>query len=120
MDFLDKLGKKASDTYKYTTEKTSKIAKETKLKIAMNEDKSKIEEIYAEIGKNIYEAHVREDEINIEEILDNYCSKIDELSNKIEETRKEILMLKDKKQCENCFFEIDLEDNFCPNCGAKQ
>lgn len=27
MDFFDKLGKKASETYKYTTEKTSKLCK---------------------------------------------------------------------------------------------
>ena len=35
MDFLDKLGKKASQTY----EKTSKLAKEAKLKMAINEKK---------------------------------------------------------------------------------
>ena len=33
---------------------------------------------------------------------------------------KEILRLNDKKQCENCYCEIKLVDNFCPNCGARQ
>ena len=32
MEFLDKLGNIANETYKFTTEKTSKIAKETKYK----------------------------------------------------------------------------------------
>lgn len=41
MDFLDKLGKTASKTYKYTTEKTSRLAKETKLKMSMNDKKQK-------------------------------------------------------------------------------
>ena len=55
MDFFDKLGKKASETYKGAAEKTSKIAKETKLKMAINENKSKINDLYEEIGKKIYE-----------------------------------------------------------------
>ena len=32
MDFFDKLGKQASKTYKYTAQKTSKLAREAKLK----------------------------------------------------------------------------------------
>ena len=35
MEFLDKLTKKASETYKGAAEKTGKIAKEAKLKILM-------------------------------------------------------------------------------------
>ena len=63
MDFFDKLGKKASETYKGAAEKTSKIAKETKLKMAINENKSKINDLYEEIGKKIYENHVREEKV---------------------------------------------------------
>ena len=33
MEFFDKLGKKASEAYKMTADKTGKIAKETKIKI---------------------------------------------------------------------------------------
>lgn len=51
MDFFDKLGKQASRTYKYTTEKTSKIAREAKLRMQMNEHKGQIEELYEKIGK---------------------------------------------------------------------
>ena len=45
MDFFDKLGKKASETYKATAEKTSKIAKGTKLKIKMGELKSEVSDL---------------------------------------------------------------------------
>ena len=58
MDFFDKLGKKASETYKATAEKTGKIAKEAKLKMKMNENKSQIDELYKEIGRKVYEKHV--------------------------------------------------------------
>ncbi len=122
MDFLDKLGKKASETYKFTAEKTSKIAKEAKIKMTMNENKSKIEELYVEIGKKMYEHHVNPKTIDIdmESVLEDYCIQIDELCDRIEDERKELLSLKDKKQCPNCFSEIELSYKYCPNCGDKQ
>lgn len=123
MDFFDKLGKKASDTYKYTTEKTSKFAKEAKLKMAMNENKSKIEEIYEEIGKKVYMFHVKNKDnvdMDLESALEEYCIQIDEICDEIEDERKELLTLKEKKQCPNCFDEIELVCNYCPNCGYEQ
>ena len=120
MEFFNKLGNMASETYKYTAEKTNKIAKETKIKMKMNEYKSKIEDLYEEIGKIVYQKHVREEDINIKEDLEEYCKKIDDLSNKVEESRMEILNLKDKKQCPSCYTEIEKENKFCPKCGAEQ
>lgn len=119
MDFFDKLGKKASEAYKVTADKTGKIAKETKLKFKMGELKSKIEDIYEEIGKKVYEKHVKKEEISINELLEE-CKQIDEMSNEIEKIRQECLELKDKKQCPKCFKEIDKNMKFCPECGAKQ
>lgn len=122
MDFFDKLGEKASKTYKYTTEKTSKLAKEAKLKMSMNENKAKIEELYSEMGRKVYENHIREENIDIDISLEleEYCIQIDELSDRIEDERKEILSLKDKRQCENCYTEIDIDYNYCPHCGQTQ
>lgn len=122
MDFFDKLGKQASKTYKYTTEKTSKIAREAKLKMQMNEYKGQIEELYNQIGKKMYENHITDYEvdIDIEKELEEYFIQIDELCDRIEEERKEILILKEKKQCPNCFCEIELDYNYCPNCGDEQ
>lgn len=120
MGFFDKLGKKASETYKGAAEKTSKLAKETKMKMAINENKSKINDVYEEIGKKIYENHVKEKKENLEEFLKEECTKIDILADEIEDYRKEILELKDKKQCTNCNKEIEANVKFCPNCGAEQ
>lgn len=122
MEILDKLGKKASSTYKYTTEKTSKLAKEAKIKMAINEKKSKIEELYEEIGKKVYMHHVnsKDVDIDLESVVEEYCIQIDDLCNIIEDKRKELLSLKDKKQCPNCFDEIEICCNYCPNCGFEQ
>lgn len=120
MGFFDNLGKKASKAYDATAEKTSKIAKEAKLRMKINENKSEIKDIYKEIGKKVYEKHVREENIDIKTELEEECTKTDVLSAEIETCLKSILELKEKKQCENCHAEIELDNTYCPKCGAKQ
>ena len=120
MEFFDKLGKKATEAYKMTADKTGKIAKEAKLKLKIGELKSKINDIYKEIGKKVYEKHIREEEIDIQKDLEEQCTKIDVLSDEIDSMLQECLTLRDKKQCPNCNYQIDKEDKFCPKCGQKQ
>lgn len=120
MKFFDKLGKTASEAYKVTADKTGKLAKEAKLRMKMGELKSEINEIYKDIGKAIYENHVREEKQDIKNELEEKCTKIDCLSDEIESILKECLELKDKKQCPNCYVEIEKDVKFCPECGTKQ
>ena len=120
MDFFNKLGKKVSETYDATAEKTSKLAKEAKLRMKINENKSDIKDLYREIGKKVYEKHVREENIDIKTELEEECTKIDVLSSEIETCLKSILELKQRKQCSKCHSEIDLDSAYCPRCGEKQ
>lgn len=120
MEFFDKLGKKASEAYKVTADKTGKLAKEAKLRMKMGELKSEINDIYEQIGKKVYETHIKEEKSNISNELEEQCTKIDCLSDEIESILKECLELKDKRQCPNCYAEIEKNVKFCPQCGAKQ
>lgn len=120
MEFFDKLGKKASEAYKITADKTGKIAKETKMKFKIGELRSQINDIYEEIGKKVYESHVKKEENSIQNNLEEECTKIDVLSDEIESLLKQCLELKDKKQCPKCFKEIEKDAKFCPSCGTKQ
>ncbi len=120
MEFFNKLGKKASEAYKVTADKTGKLAKEAKLRMKIGELKSEINTIYQEIGKTVYENHVREEKEDMTNILEERCTKIDCLSDEIELYLKECLELKDKRQCKNCYVEIEKDAKFCPECGAKQ
>jgi len=113
MGFFCDLGRKTSET-------TGKIARETKLKMKINENKGKITDIYEEIGKKVYEKHVREENIDIKADLEEECKKLDELSKEIEEARIEILKLNQKKLCSKCSAEIENGALFCPKCGEKQ
>ena len=120
MGFFDTLGKKATEAYNVTTKKTGELAKEAKLRMKINENKSNINDLYKEIGKKVYEKHVREENIDIKTELEEECTKVDVLSAEIETCLKSILELKEKKQCEQCHTEIDLDATFCPKCGEKQ
>lgn len=119
MELFEKIGDAASKTYKYTAEKTSKIAKETKLKMKINDYKKEIEKIYREIGETVYEKSVVDEEIDKEELKEK-CDKIDDISKKIVECKNEILSIKEKRQCKNCYEEIEINANYCPNCGFHQ
>lgn len=120
MNFLNKLTDTASKTYKFTADKTTKIAKISKLKALMNEDKQKVEDLYTEIGKEVYENHIREEKTDLSSKLEDICIEIDAYCNQIEMTRIEILKLKDLKKCVNCSFEMELEYEYCPKCGKNQ
>ena len=113
MSFFNELGKKTTGT-------TAKLATEAKLKIEIAEKKEKIESLYKELGRKVYENHIREERINISEIINEDCSNIDDLAQQIECARKEILALNNKKMCEKCFAEIETDSVFCSKCGKKQ
>ena len=80
MEFFDKLTKKATETYKGAAEKTSKLAKETKLKMKISDNKSKIDELYKKKKKKVYQKHVSKDENCIKDQIAEELLKIDNLS----------------------------------------
>lgn len=113
MGFFSDIGKKTSET-------TSKIAKETKLKMKINENKGKITDLYEVVGKKVYEQHIKGETENLASYVSDECSKLDALSKEIEDARLEILKLNQKKLCDNCSTEIEKGAQFCPKCGQKQ
>jgi hypothetical protein len=54
----------------------------------MNENKSDIEGLYKQIGKKVYEKHLTDESINIKEVLEEEITKIDVLSDEIENILK--------------------------------
>lgn len=120
MEFFNKLGDIASKTYKNASQKTGEIAKEAKIKMKMSENKSKINDLYEDIGKIVYQKHIHGEEVKIEEDVNAYCKQIDELSKEIEKYQEEVLSLKNKRICENCYAEIELKSKYCPHCGFEQ
>lgn len=119
MDFFDKLGKKVSETYNVASEKTTKLAREAKLKVAISEIKENIEKEYEKIGKAIYDKYLnkRDDDVALQFIEE--FKAIDKASERIKNAEDEILDLKEKKKCSKCGAEYEAKFEFCPNCGNK-
>ena len=120
MDFFEKIGKKATETFNSAAEKTNKIASETKIKIKINDCKSKIKDLYQDIGKVVYQKLVLDGKLEVKEDIEEQLSKISELTNQIEEFEKQIIELSGMKQCVNCKNKIEKKAKFCPECGAEQ
>jgi hypothetical protein len=119
MEFFNKLSKKASETYQITKEKTSQISGELKLKNKINETKLQIEEGYARIGKLVYDAHKKGEEVSKDEVTPE-CEEIARLEVEIEKAETEILALKKIKKCVGCGAELGEKDEFCSKCGKEQ
>ena len=113
MGFLTEIGRK-------TTETTSKLAREAKLKLKISDNKNKISDLYEEMGKKVYEKHVLKEKIEVDIELKEEIEKIDVLADEIEKAEEEILDLNDKRKCDKCKAEIKDTDTFCPGCGEKQ
>lgn len=120
MDFFNKLTKKATETYKTAAEKTGKLANETKLKIKISDYKSKISEVYTEIGKKVYQKYQLNGDFDIKSHIKEELERIDELNSQIRDCEAEILKLSDMRQCVKCKNTIDKTAKFCPACGAEQ
>lgn len=119
MDFFNKLGKKASQTYQVTKEKTVKFSEEMKLKGKINDAKNKITELYEEIGEHVYCQY----KTNTEEGKEEINAKCEEISRRFDDIAKleaDILSLKEVRKCEKCGAEISTKDDFCSKCGKEQ
>ena len=119
MDFFSKLGKKASKTYQVTKEKAANLSEELKLKGKINDLKDKIEDVYKEIGKTVYDEVKDGKDVSKEEITAK-CETISKYKDEIEKLQSDILALKNVVKCTNCGVELDLGDPFCYKCGTKQ
>ena len=76
-------------------------------------------DIYIEIGEAVFERYSKDEELDLKG-LQQKCEEIQVLSDKIVKCKDEILKLKEKKQCKNCYEEIEMSANYCPNCGFEQ
>lgn len=119
MDFFDKLGKKVSDTYNSASEKTSKLARETKLKLSIAEEKDNEKQFYEKLGQEFYKKYLdkRDSEVALE-FIENFM-QIDKVREKIKNYEDEINSIKGLKTCPKCGESFDVNYEFCPKCGYK-
>lgn len=119
MDFFNKLGKKAEETYQAAKEKTTNLSEELKVKGKISDEKEKIEKLYAEIGKFVYD-ELKEGRDASREEVNNKCEEIRKSEDEIGKLNDKLRALKGLKLCPNCQTEMDIKAEYCPKCGKEQ
>lgn len=118
MSVFDNFTRRVSDTAKAAAKKSSELVEVTKLNMAIGSEEDKIEKLYGEIGKLIFERYGAEEEVD--EDLKELCEKIGSHMSAIGDMKEKILELKKVKKCPGCNSEIEIDMAFCPRCGLKQ
>lgn len=119
MDFFNKLGKKASQTYQATKEKATNLSDELKLRGKISEKKEKMEKLYKEIGEIVFN-EVKDGKDASRDVILPKCDEISKIKDEISKLEAEILAVKKIKKCTNCGTEIDINAEFCSKCGKEQ
>lgn len=119
MEFFNKLGKRASETYQATKEKATNISEELKLKGKICEHKETIEKLYKEIGEIVYN-EVKDGKDVSRDIVTSKCEEISRAKEEIEKLETEILAVKKIKKCVGCGVELEIKAEFCSKCGKQQ
>ena len=125
MEFMKKVnqiskvvGKTASDTYNTVADKSGKVIEDAKLKLAIAEKEEEINEIYAQMGKAVYDSYKSGEDVG--KAFTKESKAIDKKVAEIDEMNKKILYNKSLRVCSECKEVIVLDNTFCPNCGTKQ
>ena len=119
MEFLNKLGKKASKTYHVTKEKAVNLSEELKIRGKINEYKEKILKNYNEIGETVYKEIKNNNDVSKDSIISR-CEEISRINDEISKLEVQLLALKKVKKCIQCGTEIDINAEYCSKCGNKQ
>lgn len=102
---------------KTVIDKTNNVVNQTKLRFAISETKEKIEDVYTEIGKTVYEKYQNDGEIC--DCVIEKCGKIDALSDELAELKENLAELKENVKCSECGSYNHSDDVYCSKCGTK-
>lgn len=115
-DGMSKAKDGAEQVAKSIVKHTSNAINGTKLSISINEANNKIKDIYTQIGKAIYEAHISEDGSDLN--FDEEFAQIEQLKQDVETLSVKKAELKDSVRCHECGTLNKTEADFCFKCGA--
>lgn len=118
MSVFENFTRKVTETAKAAAKKSSDLVEVTKINMSIGSEEDKIEKVYKEIGKTVFESFARGE--NVDEIFVDKCKEIASYEDNIKDMRAKLLELKNSKVCPNCREELDIEVLYCSKCGTKQ
>lgn len=118
MAFWDDLTKGAKDAANYTVKKTEELTNIAKLKIALRDEESKLDDCFEDIGELYYlaEKNGADNAEAIAELIKN----ADDIKAKIAELKAELAGIQGNVVCEMCGAAFNPDYRFCPKCGAEK
>ncbi len=108
----------AAKITKTVIDKTNSVVSQTKLKYAISETSGKIDDIYKEMGKAVYERYLSDDETCCDAMREK-CEKIDALNEEIEELKMQLAEIKETVKCPKCGAYNNTGSAYCSKCGEK-
>lgn len=117
MAFLENLGKKVGEAAQAAAKKSGELVEVTKLNVNINSEEDKINKLYTQIGKAVYEKYSASG--IAEEDVTAFCEAITVHETNIKALREKIADVKGTKACVGCGADMDKNQIFCSKCGAK-
>ena len=96
--------------------KTNNVVDQTKIKFAMSDTQSKMEDIFTKIGSAVYKSHT--DGVEAPEFTEIFA-KLDDLKHEYEDLKEQLCRLQDTKQCPKCNTYNNNENDYCSKCGYR-
>lgn len=118
MEFWEDVYKKMTDAASYTAKETGRLTDMTKLRFNLMREKSKLEDIFCELGKLYYA--LNKNELIDDGLIEETLTMVDEKQAAIANIENQIKLLKNIRTCVNCGEQLDKDMEFCHKCGAKQ
>ncbi len=117
MAFLENLGKKVGEAAQAAAKKSGELVEITKLNVNIGSEEDKIQKLYTQIGKSVYEKYSVSGDAD-ENVVEN-CETIKVHEHNIKTLREKILEVKNVKTCTHCGAEMEKTQVFCSKCGTK-
>lgn len=115
MAFFEDLGKKITQTSQGVVQKTKDTAEVIKLNGMISDEEKRINNLYAQIGKQYFELHFEAPE----PALQSFVLEIKEAKSSIEDYSEQVKKLKGIVRCPNCGGDVQYGAPFCSSCGTR-
>jgi len=119
MDIFDNIAKKLTDAADYTIKEAEKFTGTAKIKFAIMNKESSIDDLYLKIGQYYYD-QIIDSSIDNSIPIQAACDEISQLQNELKALNDELASLKNYKICVECGTKIDREMAYCYKCGKQQ
>jgi hypothetical protein len=117
-DSFSKITKSLSESASSVVHKSNDMMEIGKLNVEIDNEEKKKDIIFIVLVKLIYNSYINKTELS--EDINNKCQAIIEYDEQIKKINSKIFNVKKIKKCFNCEVDMNIDINFCPNCGKKQ